>query len=180
MIRESGPRPVFITVAMLVPFVLTGCSRDINDGGRTRYKDDAGRFSIDVPKGWRVDDFPGLKYKVLFGPSVDSFAANVNFLDETFPGSLEEYVKKNVAALTQLMPGYREIGRSELVTSSGARSVVIAAETRPLNQELLQRFYFVDAGNTKFVLTASRAAGAQDPSDAELDACVRTFEITRL
>src|SRR6266446_6964448 len=66
-----------------------------------RHVEAEGGFSFIPPAGWEIRSLPGLKYKVLVGPTTVGFTANLNVKDEQYPGSLEDYVKASTESLKQ-------------------------------------------------------------------------------
>src|SRR5438094_9992620 len=62
----------------------------------------AGGFSYDPPNGWQIIQFPGLKYRISHGPRENEFAPNINIVDETFIGTLAEYVDVNLGNMKKM------------------------------------------------------------------------------
>ena len=83
-----------------------------------RHTETAGGFSFCPPKDWVIKDVPGMKYKIAFGPAAGGFAANINVVDESFSGSLADYVKANFQPLTKMFKGQKNLGQADFKTDS--------------------------------------------------------------
>src|SRR5687767_7528894 len=64
-------------------------------------------FSFTPPAGWGWQDVPGLKHKAAVGPPSRGFAPNINVVEDSYGGSMEDYVQGNLATLRRVIPGFR-------------------------------------------------------------------------
>ena len=117
---------------------------------------------------------PGMKFKAAVGPATAGFAPNINFVDETFAGSLDDYVTGNMRTLAAMMANYRPGEKVPFVTDQGLQGVKLVTESRQRGFALRQTFYFFANGNTKYVATCSTLAEDGERL-AEFDAAMRTF-----
>jgi hypothetical protein len=138
-----------------------------------------GGFSYIPPSGWRVTELPGLKYKIASGIPTDDFAPNLNFVDEAFSGSLDDYVVANIAIIEELdlFKDVKVVGQEDFLTDEGTRGVKVTIEDTQHDIELYQVFYFFDSGARKFVVTYTRLADKGQANDVLVDQSVRTFRI---
>ncbi len=144
-----------------------------------RYIESEGGFSYIPPSGWEVVEFPGLKYKIARGVPTGDFAPNINFVDEAFSGSLDDYVTASLNAISQFFKDEYFISQEEFMTNEGQRSVKVIIENTQNGIELIQVFYFFDAGTKKFVVTYSRSADNGQENDILVDQSMKTFRIEK-
>lgn len=142
---------------------------------RRRHTETAGGFSFIPPEGWKIRDFPGRKFKVVVGPANEGFAPNINIVDESFDGSLEDYVKANLNALPKVLKKYRFIKQDDFVTAAGLKGVRVIVESEQNSRLLRQSFYFFSKKNTKFVITCSASAEEGDKLAPVFDGSMKTF-----
>ena len=140
-----------------------------------RYYEPAGSFSYSPPAGWEMVKASSLAYKVAVGPEMDGFAANLTVVDEPFGGSLDEYVSSAMDGLSQYFENFKVISQEEFEPEEGPPGVRIVAENVQGGRILHQRFYLLDAGTNKFVVTCTRLAGAAEELDTACEESVRTF-----
>ncbi len=145
-----------------------------SDEGR-RHTEAAGGFSFIPPEGWKVRDFPGWKFKVAVGPVAAGFASNINIVDESFDGSLEDYVKASLNALSKALKKYRLLNQDSFVTTAGLKGARLIVEDEQNNQLLRQTFYIFSKKNTKFTVTCSVLAEEGDKFAPVFDASLKTF-----
>lgn len=144
----------------------------------SRYTSPEGGFSLAIPEGWRLVEFPGLKYKVMAYPLTEQFAANLILTDEAFSGSLTAYVKASQQTLVRLIPGVKFQAPVDFVTASGLAGQRLVVESVQRDLKLHQRVYFLAGSERFFTLTCTRLAGTQYADlDAVCDATAETFQL---
>jgi hypothetical protein len=138
-----------------------------------------GLFSYVLPNGWKVAEFPGLKFKISRGEPVKDFAPNIIVIDETYTKSLDDYAKDNIAAMKKMFQGMKLLGQSDFKTADGTRAIKLLTERydEGAKKNLRQIYYLYDAGNTKLVVTCSNIAEEGPGSDPVFDAAMKTFVI---
>lgn len=139
--------------------------------------DEEGGFSFVRPEGWQLTDIPGLDYEGAIGPSSNGFAPNITVVDETFGGTLDEYVEANVETLQSSFEGFQIVDQGDFRPNEGDNAVRLATESMQQGTRLRQTFYFFDAGSKKFVLTCSRLPSGQEAVDAACDESMETFRV---
>ncbi len=139
-----------------------------------------GIFSYVPPNGWKVLEFPGLKFKISRGEPVKGFAPNIVVADEAYNKSLDDYAKDNIATMQKLFHGLNILGQTDFTTSDGTRVIKLLTERDDdiSKKRLRQVFYFYDAGNKKLVATCSGLAEEGPGSDLVCDASMKTFSVT--
>jgi hypothetical protein len=141
----------------------------------TRLTEEA--FSYAVPEGFKVMTVPGLKYKVAAGPAKDGFAVNLNVVDESFNGTIEQYADGNERALAKF-PAFRKVSRTAFKTNSGAAGVKMVYGNTQNGTQLHQVMYLLGGkGSTKYVLTGSSLAADGKKYDADFDASAKSFTL---
>ena len=75
-----------------------------------------GGFSYLPPTNWQIREFPGSKYKPAYGTRKDDFAPNINFVDEAFSASLDEYVSANLEAMKKFFKDFKVIKQEDFFT----------------------------------------------------------------
>jgi hypothetical protein len=141
-----------------------------------------GIFSYVPPQGWRVVEFPGLKYKIAHAAPANAFAANINVVSEKYTGSLEDYARDNVAQMQAGGGGFALLGQTEFTTSEGLRGIKLVTEADDMyskeKRRLRQIQYLFNAGPTMLVVTCSTLAADGKTLDQEFDAAMKTFRVT--
>lgn len=140
-----------------------------------------GLFSYVPPDGWKVWEFPGMKFKVCSGQPAKGFASNITVVDEASEKPLDDYVKDNVANMQKLFQGLKILGQNDFTTSDGARAIRMVTERDDdqTKKRLRQIFYFFDAGNKKLVATCSSLAEDGAALDKVFDAAMKSFAVTK-
>jgi hypothetical protein len=156
-------------------FVCGGCGGG-SKAPRAAY-DKAGGFSYDPPQGWRVVEFPGLKYRVSAGPTENGFAPNINVVDEKFSGSLSEYVELNLTTLKKMFVDFKVIKREDFQTDDGVAATRVVCEDTQQGQHLRQTFCFLENSSRKYVVTCSALADGGEKLDALFAQSTKTFRI---
>lgn len=161
--------------ALWVVLFLLGCGGRAH---RTLYEKEGG-FSYDPPPGWRITNFPGLKYKIAAGTPENGFAPNINIVDETYSGSLSDYVELNIQNLKRVLPTSQVLKREDFQTNDALASIRLITERHDANigKDLRQTFYFFENGSHKFVVTCSALADGGDDLDTLFEQSMKTFHL---
>jgi hypothetical protein len=170
-----------------VPFVLltslaVGCGHKASDNNADdprRHVEATGGFSFVPPDGWDMRDVPGRKFKAAVGPSAAAFAPNINIVDEQFNGSLDAYVKGNLADLRKAFRRFRLVQQDDFKTTAGEQSARLVIEYEQDGKLLRQTFYFFANGDTKFVVTCTTLAQGGDKLDSVFETSMKTFRFDK-
>jgi hypothetical protein len=165
-----------LIVVCVVSLALGGCGKK-DAGPARRLHEKEGGFSYDPPEGWKIVEFPGLKYRISHRDPVGGFAANINVVDEVAPLSLEEYVDANVETMGNAFADMKLLGRTALETEDGEPSVKLVTERHSEGALLRQTYYFFDGGRRKFVVTCTAPASDGASLDPVFDASMKTFRL---
>ena len=147
------------------------------DGQPQRHYEPTGRFSYLPPAGWDLVDSGELAYQVAVGPEQADFSPNLVVLDETFDGSLDDYVAASLTNMGEFFQEFRLIDRRTFRSDDGHLGTRLITENVQGGRTLRQTYYFFERGPTKFVLTCTQLAGAGDNLDATCDASAQTFRL---
>ena len=141
-----------------------------------RHREETGGFSYIPPEKWKVVEFPGLKYKVVTGPSHEGFATNINVLDETSPAALNDYVQTNLGTMKKIFKKFQLVSKPEKVkTSSSLTGMKFTIVSEQKDRLLRQSFYMFEKGKMKYIITTSTHAGNEHIFDKTFDDFVKTF-----
>jgi hypothetical protein len=140
-----------------------------------------GLFSYIPPAGWQVSDFSGTKskgakFKVSHGAPTDGTELYIVVLDETYTGSLDDYVRASIPVL-QKKYGSQALGQTEFMTSDGTRAVKLLTERVVSEKKHCQIFYIFDAGKKKLVAGCVGLAERAPELDKVCDECMKTFRV---
>jgi hypothetical protein len=168
----------------VVPFVfLTVVCGDEASRNRAedprRHVEAAGGFSFVPPEDWKIRDFPGMKFKAAIGPSAAGFAPNITIVDELFSGSLDAYVKQNLAALQKAFRKFHLAQQDDFKTTAGEQGARLVTESEQQGRLLHQTFYIFGKGDTKFVITCSTLAEGGDKYDSVFETSIKTFRFEK-
>jgi len=137
-----------------------------------------GNFSYSPPLGWTVSEFPGLKYKVIFGPTENRFAVNICFVDENFNGNLRDYTNYNISHFSVHFNGYKFISRNEFITNSGIIGECVIINTVQEGNLLKQVFYIFPLLRNKYiVITCSTLDNTSSRYLSIFEESIKTFEL---
>lgn len=127
-----------------------------SDQSPTFLSEPSGAFKYVIPKGWTISEAPGFKFKVAFGSPSRGFSPNICVVDETFSGTLDEYVSAGMKLVEKVTPGFKMIERSPFKTDSGIVGIKLVAESTHGDKHLVQsQYYFKGIGGKMLVLTCS-------------------------
>jgi hypothetical protein len=135
-----------------------------------------GGFSFTPPKGWQEKNIPGLKYKAHIGPPSHGFAPNINVLDDSFSGSLNEYIDGNAGSLKKAFPNLKEVRRHAFSTRSGVQGMKLVTNNNFQGKNLRQTAYFFANGSKKYVVTCSCAGEDARRLEPVFDEAMATFQ----
>lgn len=138
---------------------------------------EAPSYPMRVPEGWVRQRLPGMADDMLMGPRGEGFTPNVNFVQEPFAGTLEEYVSANLQVLPTVVERFTLLSRSDAVTEEGVPMVRIVASSFTSMRELRQVAYFLKSGDRCFVITCSALLSDGSAFDDAFDEAATSFRI---
>lgn len=141
-----------------------------------RHYEDEGGFSYIPPDGWVISE-DGNKFMTASGLMVEELGANINFVDEIFEGSLDDYVDASRAFLEVFFDEIVFIEQGDFLTESGLRGIRQVYENDFLDLLVLQRLYFFDTGEIKILATCTRLLETSEEIDALCDESMLTFRL---
>ncbi|HEY7331138.1 MAG TPA: hypothetical protein VH592_26115 [Gemmataceae bacterium] len=136
-----------------------------------------GGFSYVPPEGWMAHQLPGHKYRIVSGPMIGAGAPNINATDELFAGSLEEYVKANLAGLQRFMAEFRVLRQEDFQTSEGLSGVRVITEATLNGRRFRQTYFFFGNGNRKYVVACTTGREGGEELDPIFEASMKTFRL---
>jgi hypothetical protein len=139
-----------------------------------------GGFSYSPPKGWKISEVPGLKYKLSVGTPANGFAPNINVVDEAFSGTLDEYVEANLKTMEGVFKGFKKLGKTSFDTKSGLKGVRVVIEDNQQDKILRQTFYFFERKDgKKAVVTCSVLVEDGAKYTTVFDISMSTFSVSK-
>jgi len=126
-------------------------------------------------------EMPGFKYQFAFGPTINTFSPNINFVDQVMPAKLEEYVGSNLQVLQQMAADEKRslniLTQGEFTTDFKRSGVRLVTETTYDKNPVRQTFYFFEGkDDIKFVITCTVPADQSQAYDKICDSSIRTFK----
>lgn len=141
------------------------------------YTDDFKDFTFEMPDGWETMDYKGLKYKVIYGASVNGYNQTMIFISQEEPGTIEETVSNYIEELKAIRPDYT-ILKSELFENNyklKAQKLVIEIHEEKLT--LNQYFYLFKHNDMLFICSALLTPETAAEIEEILDTAMKTFQI---
>jgi hypothetical protein len=166
----------FVSLCFLF-LILTGCSKS----ARPAYTPPGGEFSFVPPEHWVMREMPGFKYQFAFGQTTNNFSPNINFVDQTAPMKLDDYVTQNLHALHQMAGAesrsLRIMTQGEFTTDFNRSGAKVVTETEYEGNPVRQAFYFFEGqADIKFVITCTVPAENAQTYDKICASSIRTFK----
>ena len=165
-----------VTLCLLV-LIVNGCSQTARPG----YSPPGGEFSFVPPENWVMREMPGFKYQFAFGPMTNKFTPNINFVDQSVPATMNDFVEGNLGALQQMAAdekrSLRILTQGEFTTDSNQSGTRVVTETAYESNPVRQMFYFFEGkGDIKFVITCTVPAEGGQGFDKICDSSIKTFK----
>ena len=141
------------------------------------YTDDFKDFTFEMPDGWEIMDYKGLKYKVIYGASVNGYNQTMIFISQEGQGTIEEAVNDYIEELQTSRPDYKLLKSEsfEINYKLEAKKLVIEIPEEKLN--LKQYFYLFKHNDMLFICSALLTTEAAAETEEVLDAAMKTFQI---
>lgn len=170
-------------------FVFVACGSNTDDtknsgdstsqllGERVTFED--GGFSIQPPKNWDMKDI-GIKYDAFLDSTRTDFYANIDFIQENYSGSLDDYVDANIVTMKRTIDNFKIVKQSYFTTLSGLKGTKLIATNKQLSLQLQQMFYIFELDkDTKIVITCSDLQTKADTTDAIFEESASTFKVDK-
>lgn len=137
----------------------------------------AGGFSYDPPKGWKITEFPGAKYRVSLGTSESDFTANINVVDEKYSGTQDEYVATSIKNIGKLLADSSVIKQDNFQTDDNLSGVRVVFTDSQFGKSLRQTAYFFSNSNRRYVVTCTALKDGGERMDDVFAASMKTFRL---
>lgn len=144
-----------------------------------------GGFTYQLRPGWTLKTVPGAAYKMAFGREQDGSPANISFQDVTFNGNLGQFETKTIketatAYAAQGLTNFKVINMSAFETNANLIGLLAVTQVqRPDGKIVRQFFYFFERKDGKKVGVVCSVTDAGTTYDAEFDAIMKTFRVTK-
>ena len=170
--RRMGAAALSVVTALVLLFSLSGPFAHA-DGRLVFGKPPL--FSYVPPTGWKLIEYPGLKYKPAVGPPVGGFPPSIIVTAEKFSQPLSAFVNNSMANMKKNFPTFKQTDRREFAVGDKSGCVRLASERKQGKRELRQVFYFINTGAVKFIVTCTRSAKEGEHLDKDFDEAMKTF-----
>jgi len=137
-------------------------------------------FTMSMPRDWQTMD-ANQKYLMIAGPVENGFTPNIGFADDTFSGSLSEYIDALTSVLGQFYTGLTVINKNNFSTSSGLRGEYVIIRGRLGEVSVRQKIYVFPNTSEGGVIAITGTAPIVNGEkyDSIFDESVKTFKWTR-
>lgn len=140
-----------------------------------------GNFVYKIPAAWTQKlDTSKSKYPLAFGPTTGDFTSNLNAVDESYTGTIQDYVDGNLKSLKDFK-NFKIVERSAFTTDSGLQGVKLVTEHNNFNERWLRQvFYFLRGSKAGqyLILTSTAPLSVAVEQQPIFDAILRTFRYT--
>jgi hypothetical protein len=160
-------------VVLLLSFVLLGFGF-----GQESYVDPSGGFALALPEGWSLQDFKGLKYKIIVGPIENQFATNVTIVEDAFDGDQETYVENGFSGLENAFENFQMVESGDFETDSGMAGKKVVISFTQKGAAIWQAFYIFNNETRYFLVVCSSLVGNHEDFDAIFDDLAGSFVFT--
>ena len=135
-----------------------------------------GLCAFEIPAGWTIAEFPGLKYRIVHAQPTNGFAPNLNVVEEKNTMDIKNYAAACQKSLEQTFKDFRLDNSVEFMTNAGASGFRITY-TATQNEKLVRiAQYLFDSGkDTKIIVTFTRLDTQDVNLDAQVDEKLMTF-----
>jgi len=137
-------------------------------------------FTMSMPIGWQTMD-ANQKYLMIVGPTEKGFTPNIGFADDTFSGSLSDYIDAVFLVIGQFYADLTTVSRGNFSTNSGLRGEYVTIQGRMGEISVRQKMYLFPnvIGGGIILVTGTAPAANGEKFDPIFDECVKTFRWTR-
>ena len=138
----------------------------------------SGGFKYMIPKGWATAEFPGFKFKISRGVPGSGFTPNIAVVDETFDGSVEDYVTACLGPMEKDAQYFKVIENKPFNTDSGIKGIKLVFESKWDRKKLMQtQYYFKGIKGKLLVITCSVLPKDGPKFSDTFDTAMKTFQI---
>ena len=144
-----------------------------------RYTETEGGYSICPPLYWYIIEIPGFKYRIIYTDPINGFSPNINFINETFYGSLSQYIESANQNLKMVYPDLELMNGETFIINSGIigyKQIFINS----ISGNLLRQFSYCFKSDDKvWIITCTVNNGNGSRFEPIFDESVKTFEFIR-
>ena len=138
---------------------------------------DFGDFTAEVPSGWSMQEFPGIKYKIALAPPEGGFTANIVSNSQPAIMAFDDTVKAEVDMLGVMIPGIKVHEKKKITLPSGLPAVMVLTTSVQNGVAVRQRMYLVDGGKNLFVIACTVVEKDGSRYDKECYKFANTFKL---
>lgn len=144
----------------------------------TLLSEPSGGFKYMIPEGWSTTEFSGFKFKISRGVASSGFAPNIAVADESFNGSLDDYVTACLAPMEKGAQGFNLLDKKPFNTDSGINGIKLVFESKWDGKQLMQTQYYFKGIKGKMLVITCSVLPEDAPKFADIfDTAMKTFHI---
>ncbi|MDR2034990.1 MAG: hypothetical protein LBP89_10280 [Helicobacteraceae bacterium] len=141
-----------------------------------RMVEKSGGFAICPPIRWEAKPVGGFKYNFLMQKPQEGFAANINFADEEYNGSLKEYVDLSLDVLKKMIEDVKIVDRAAF-SAKNVKGERIVAQSVQYSFDITQTVYVFDMEKSKkMIVTCTGLTSLAKTTQKICDDSLKTFE----
>jgi hypothetical protein len=139
-------------------------------------RDNSLGFTVAVPSGWVIKNYPHGHYPMACGPATDGITPNLDLETERFSGSLNDYVAANLTSFQQNLTAFKILKQEDFVSATGVKAVKVTTQNIQFHTNLLQLFYFFQGPDQNFILLSGTASAKSAPQfSVDFDASAKSL-----
>jgi len=163
-----------LCMSVILLWSLTGLSEPAS----TLLSEPSGGFKYMIPEGWTTAEFPGFKFRICRGVPSNGFSPNIAIVDETFDGSVEDYVKACLEPMEKGAQGFKLLEKKPFNTDSGIKGIKLVFDSKWDKKQLMQTQYYFKGIKGKMLVITCSVLPEDGPKFADIfDAAMKTFQI---
>ncbi len=147
--------------------VLREGAAQIDDGRHV----EPGAFSYIPPEGWNIETMPGMRYKLAMGPEINGETANINVVEERYPGPIDDYVEASLNSIEVMLQEFELDHRGSITTDTGEVSPWLEFRHLQFGQTYRQRMYFFAAADNMYYLMTCTIHSVHHDKDVFFPRC---------
>jgi hypothetical protein len=135
---DRNMKSILILVAISVGLIFASVE--------SRHFESIGGFSYCAPQGWKYQEYPGLKFQIAKGYSIDSAFANVNITDEKSNNNIEIYTDSLIIACKKQATQFELLDKYQFKTTSGIDGYIVITNGSFTGKKVHHQLFYVFKG----------------------------------
>ena len=163
-----------LCISLIILWPLIGLSEQPS----TLLSEPSGGFKYIIPEGWATSEFPGFKFKISRGAPSSGFTPNIAVVDESFDGSVEDYVTACLEPMEKGAQGFKLIEKMPFNTDSGIKGIKLVFDSKWDGKQLMQTQYYFKGIKGKILVITCSVLPEDGPKFVDIfDTAMKSFQI---